>query len=305
MVMDESFQVGQTVDLAVELSRPLSWRRVLLARLMTGMTLGLAMLAMLPLGAILFEIVRRGFPQFSFQRLVLLPAPVGAEGVIGGFGNAILGTFILVGLATLLTVPIGVTAALYLTEFGRRTKSATVLRFVANVLSGVPAIVVGVFAYAVVVLSTIWGYRGFSVLAGSFALAVLMLPIVILTAESALKLVPTNLRLASSALGCSQFQTIFRVVLPAAFPGILTGVLLAMARAAGETAPLIFTALFSQGWFQGVLNPVASLSVLIYNYAESPFVEQNKLAWTASLVLISVVLVVNIASRVVTRRKAD
>lgn len=287
----------------IELSQPLAWNRVLMSNVMYGIAFLLTGIALLPLLAILLEIVRRGFPHFKWIMLVALPAPVGLDNLPNGFANAIVGTLILVTIATLFSVPVGVLTAVFLTEFGRGTKVAKLIRFTANVLSGVPSIVVGIFGYGVVVLSTIAGYRGFSALAGGFSLSVIMLPIIILTTESALQLVPVTLRLASSALGSNRFETTFRVIIPAALPAITTGILLAVARASGETAPLIFTALFSQGWPTGLLSPTPSLSVLIYNYAGSPFLEQNNLAWTASLVLVTLVLLVNILSRLVTRSR--
>jgi phosphate transport system permease protein len=222
---------------------------------------------------------------------------VGLEGVPNGFANAIQGTVIMVSLATLISIPIGVLTAIYLSEFGKQQAIAQAVRFITTILSGVPSIVVGVFAYAVIVL-----HFKFSALAGSFALAVIMLPIVVLTTEEALKLVPMQQRLASAALGASPLQTT-RTVISTALPGITTGILLAVARAAGETAPLIFTALFTQGWSQGLLQPSPSLSVMIYNYANSAYVQQNQLAWTASVILVGMVLLTNLLSRLITRKR--
>jgi phosphate transport system permease protein len=221
------------------------------------------------------------------------------EGVTDGFGNAIIGTLVMVGVASLFSIPIGVLTAIFLAEFGQSQTLVGVIRFIVIVLSGVPSIVVGVFAYGVIVLST----KSFSALAGSFALTVVMLPITVLSTEEALKLVPNTQRLASAALGGDRFQTTMRVVVRTALPGITTGILLAIARASGETAPLIFTALFSQNWVQSLLQPAPSMSVLIYNYANSPFVEQNQTAWTASLVLVALVLLINVLSRLATRRR--
>ncbi|HAZ46907.1 MAG TPA: phosphate ABC transporter, permease protein PstA, partial [Cyanobacteria bacterium UBA11371] len=158
-----------------------------------------------------------------------------------------------------------------------------------------------IFGYDINTLSI--GLGGFSALAGGFALSILMLPVVALTTEEALKLVPISQRLASSALGATRFQTTFKIVVATALPGVTTGILLAVARAAGETAPLVFTALFSDNWPDGLFNPTPSLSVLIYNYANSPFPEQNNLAWTASVVLVSLILLISVASRMVTRRR--
>jgi phosphate transport system permease protein len=266
---------------------------------MNAIAFVLSGLALVPLLAILLEIFRQGLPNLKWQVFVSLPAAVGLTGVANGFANAILGTLLMVGIASLISIPSGIMTAIYLSEFGKRAAIADFVRFTATILSGVPSIIIGVFAYGVVVLTT----GGFSALAGGVALAVLMLPIVVLTAEQALKLVPDAQRFASAALGGNRLQTTFRVVAMAALPGITTGTLLAVARASGETAPLLFTALFSQSWPEGLLSPTPSLSVLIYNYASSPYPEQNKLAWTASLVLVSLVLLTSLLSRLATRQR--
>lgn len=290
-------------DADLSLSKPLSMGRQVFTYVMNGLAFALAGLAILPLFSILYEIVRQGAANLSLDLFTSLPAAMGEQGVTSGFGNAIQGTIYMVALASVFSIPIGVLTAIFLSEFGKGSKAASAVRFILTVLSGVPSIVVGAFAYGVIVLGTITGYKGFSALAGSFALSVIMLPIVALATEEALKLVPTPLRLASSALGGNRFHTTFKVVIATALPGITTGVLLAVARAAGETAPLIFTSLFSQSWFSGWLEPAASMSVLIYNYAQSPFEEQNKVAWTASLVLLALVLLTNILSRLATRKR--
>ncbi len=286
-------------DLATELQRSLPLGRAMFSYGMSAIAFGLTGLALLPLLAILFEILRQGIPHLTWEVFTALPAPVGLSGVPNGFANAIVGTLIMVGTATLLSIPIGVMTAIFLAEFSQGSAIATGIRFITTILSGVPSIVVGVFAYGVVVLAT----KQFSALAGGFALAVIMLPIVVLTTEEALKLVPVPQRLASAALGTSQFQTTFRVVIATALPGIVTGILLAVARVSGETAPLLFTALFSQNWPQGLDTPTPSLSVMIFNYANSPFIEQNQLAWTASVVLVGMVLFTSLLSRLVTRRR--
>lgn len=286
-----------------QLTKPLSLDRRFFSYGMSAIAVLLTGLALLPLSSILFEILRQGLPNLRWEVLTNLPAPAGDTNVVGGFANAIQGTVLMVGLATLMSVPFGVLTALYLSEIGRKNSIAQIVRFVMSILSAVPSIVVGVFAYAVIVLSTIFGYRGFSALAGAFALAVIMLPIIVLSTEEALKLVPTQQRLASSALGANLIQTTFKIVLKSALPSITTGVLLAVARVSGETAPLLFTALFSQNWVEQVLNPTPSLSVMIYNYASSAFPEQNQLAWTASVVLLSIVIVTNLLSRLITRKR--
>lgn len=286
-----------------QLTKPLSLDRRLFSYSMSAIAVLLTAFALLPLLSILFEILRQGLPNLRAEVFTHLPAPAGDASVVGGFANAIQGTVLMVSLATGMSVPFGILTAIYLSEIGRETAIAQIVRFVMSILSAVPSIVVGVFAYAVIVLSTILGYRGFSALAGAFALAVIMLPIIVLSTEEALKLVPTQQRLASAALGANSIQTIFKVVLKSALPSITTGVLLAVARVSGETAPLLFTALFSQNWVEKVLNPTPSLSVMIYNYASSAFPEQNQLAWSASVVLLGIVMITNLLSRFITRKR--
>ncbi len=312
-------------SLDTEIYQPLPLGRTLFSRGMTVLAFALTVAALLPLFAILFEILRQGFPPLMKLQevrllglpipipevLVSLPAPEGVQDRANGFANAIVGTLIMVGVACLISVPFGVMTGIFLSEFGKENALKSGIRFITVILSSVPSIVVGVFAYGVIVLTKLTipipllnitiQTGGFSALAGGFALSVIMLPIVALSTEEALKLVPTSHRLASAALGGGRFPTICRIVLASALPGITTGVLLAVARAAGETAPLIFTALSSQFWPQGVFSPTPSLSVLIYGYASSPFKTQNQLAWTASLVLIGLVLLSSILSRLVTR----
>ncbi len=286
-------------SVTAELSKPLPTRRTIFSVGMTVLAFALTALALLALMAILIEILRQGVPYLKPEAFVSLPAPVGLEGVPNGFANAIVGTLMMVGIASLLSIPFGVMTAIFLSEFGQASAIASFVRFVNTILTGVPSIIAGVFAYGVIVLTT----KGFSAVAGGFALAVIMLPIVTLTTEQALKLIPTHQRLASAALGASRFQTTFRVVIAAAIPAITTGILLAVARAAGETAPLLFTALSSQNWPEGLFSPTPALSTLIYNYATSPFAEQNQLAWSASVVLVGLVLCINILARLATRRR--
>lgn len=282
-----------------QIDRPLSLLRTSFNISMTVLAFALTGLALLPLFSILWEILRQGLPQLTWEVFTSLPAPIGVENQPNGFANAIVGTLTMVAIAALLSVPLGVMTGIFLAEFARGSTVANTIRFVTVILSSVPSVIVGVFAYGVLVITT----KKFSALAGGFALSTIMLPIVALTTEEALKLVPSYYRLGSAALGGGRFQTTFRIVLPAALPAITTGVLLAVARAAGETAPLMFTALFSQFWQEGLLSPTPSLPVLIYNYASSPFKEQNAIAWTASCVLILIVLITNILSRLATRNK--
>lgn len=291
------------MDLEQQLTKPLSIERRIFSYSMSAIAVLCAGFALLPLLSVAFEILRQGLPNLKWEVFTNLPVPAGDTSGVGGFANAIQGTVLMVGMATLFSVPLGIAIAVYLSEIGKTGTIAQIVRFVLSILSAVPSIVVGVFAYAVVVLSTILGYRGFSALAGAFALAVIMLPIVVLSTEESLKLVPRQQRLASAALGANSIQTVFKIVLTTALPSITTGVLLAIARASGETAPLIFTALFSQSWVEKILNPAPSLSVMIYNYSSSAFPEQTQLAWTASLVLLGLVTLTNLLSRLITRKR--
>ncbi len=262
-------------------------------------TFSLSTLALIPLLAMLWAILSKGVPHLTWDVFTQLPAPAGMKDIPSGFANAIIGTVVMVAIAAALSLPVGILTAIYLTEFGKNSTIASAIRMLITILSAAPSIVVGVFAYAVIVLPL----KGFSALAGGFALSVIMLPIVTLATEESLKLVPNAQRLASAALGAGYARTTLRVVLARAFPGILTSSLLAIARAAGETAPLIFTALFSQNWLEGLLSPSASLSVLIFNYANSPFVDQNNLAWAAAVMLVGIVMFTNLLARWVTRNR--
>ena len=282
-----------------ELHKPLPLRRMLFTGIMTGLAFALTALALLPLFAIIWEIMRQGLPKLSWEVLVSLPAPVGVEDAPNGFANAIVGTITMVIIATIFSVPLGIMTGIFLAEFTKVPKTVGLIRFITVILSSVPSIIIGVFAYGVFVITT----KKFSAIAGGFALGTIMLPIVALTTEEALKLIPVSYRLGSAALGGGRFQTIMKIVVPAALPGITTGVLLAVARAAGETAPLMFTALFSQFWQEGLMSPTPSLPVLIYNYASSPFPEQNAIAWTASFVLLVLVFITSILSRLIIRNR--
>jgi len=262
-------------------------------------------LALLPLLAVLFYVLAQGISSINVEALTQLPPPPGVPG--GGFANAIIGTLLMVGIGALISIPFGVLAAIYLSEFSSGPV-ADWTRFATNVLSGVPSIIVGVFAYGIIVLDPfgLLHYKGYSAWAGGFALAILMLPIIVRTTDEALKLVPSELRQASVGLGATQFETVTRVVLPTAIPAILTGVTLAIARAAGETAPLLFTALFTQfwpNWSGGLQGPTASLAVLVYNFATAPYKHQQELAWAASLILVLMVLLTSVVARVATARK--
>jgi phosphate transport system permease protein len=270
--------------------------RSLFNTLMTATAGFFVVCALVPLVAVISYVVIQGASQFSLRLFTELPPPPMVEG--GGFANAIVGTLIMVGLAAVISVPIGVLAAVYLAEFSP-PHIARWIRFATNMLNGVPSILVGVFAYAVLVLTT----KTFSAVAGSVALSLLMLPTVIRTTDEALQIVPQEVRWASVGLGASDYQTVLKVVIPAALPAIITGVTLAIARAAGETAPLIFTALFTQFWPDSLMAPTPSLAVLVFNFATVPFKNQQELAWAASFLLVLLVLITSIISRLATRRK--
>ncbi|MEN9225756.1 MAG: phosphate ABC transporter permease PstA [Thermostichus sp. DRC_bins_24] len=266
---------------------------------MTALTCVSSIFAIFVLGLILYYVFINGIERFNWQSLTQLPPPPGDQ--VGGFGNAVLGTILVVSIAITISFPIGLLAAIYLSEFGQNSPTASALRFIIKVLTGVPSIIAGVFAYGVLVLTT----KTFSALSGGVALSVLTLPIIILSSEEALRLVPQEVRDAAYALGASKVQTVFRVVLPAALPVILTGVTLAISRAAGETAPLIFTALFSFLWPSGMLRPVASLAVLIYNFAIVPFENQQKIAWGGALALVVLVLITTVTFRLLISRREE
>ncbi|WP_353929319.1 phosphate ABC transporter permease PstA [Okeanomitos corallinicola TIOX110] len=278
-------------SLAQELVSPLTAKRRLFAYGMNGLSLILSLLAFFPLGSILWEILSRGI---SGLRTEMFYRPL----IENGFANAILGTILMVGIGAFLSIPVGIMTGIFLSEFGKTNKLTRIVRFLNSILTGVPSIVVGMFAYGVIVLLT----KKFSAIAGGFALSVIMLPVIALTTEEALKLIPTHQRLASAALGGTRFQTTFRIVTKAAIPGITTGIALAIARASGETAPLIFTALFSQNWSDNLMSPTASLPVLIFNLYNNPDPEVSTLVWTTAIILLSLVLFFSLTSRLLTRK---
>ena len=287
---------------ATRLERSPFERRALTSLLLTIGVWTAAVIAGIPLISVLWMLIVRGGSRLSLSLFTELP-PAGFE-TGGGFGNAIVGTVVMVGIAAIISIPVGVLSAVFLAELGPNSRLAQVARFATKTLTGLPSILAGVFAYAVVVLVT----GTYSAPAGGLALAVLMLPTVVLTAEEAIRAVPRITRDAAFGMGCTRTQVVWKVLLPTATPGILTGVMLAVARAAGETAPLLFTALFSSYWlFEGgqprLMQPTASLAVLIYNFAGMPFENQIELAWAASLVLVLMVLVINVTSRLIGRRR--
>jgi phosphate transport system permease protein len=284
------------------LTRSPSSPRTLFNSVMTVVAFICGALALLPLLAVLSYVVIKGFSSLSLDVFTQLPPAPFRKG--GGFGNAILGTLMMVGIGATISIPFGILGAIYLTEFSS-VSVARWIRFATNVLSGVPSIIAGVFAYGIVVLTLVKLNLGsYSALGGGFALAILMLPIIVRTTDEALQLVSQDLRQASVGLGATKFQTVTQVVLPAALPAIVTGSTLSIARASGETAPLLFTALFSSFWPSGLFQPTASLAVLVYNFAISPFQNWQSLAWAASLILVLMVLITSIIARWATRQKA-
>lgn len=253
-------------------------------------------LAILPLGSLLWSLVTKGGAALSIDLFTQLPAPVGEKG--GGMGNAAVGSLYLVGLASLIGVPIAVLAGVFLSEYGE-TKVGSAVRFCADVLSGIPSITVGLFVYGMVVLPM----KRFSVVAGSLALAILMLPTITRTTEEMLRLVPSQLREAALGLGVSRWRTTVSILVRTALPGIVTGVSLAVARIAGETAPLLFTAFSNSNWPAYLDDPVASLPVQIYTYAVSPYAEWHSQAWGAALALVLLILVLSVAAKLATRTR--
>ncbi len=289
--IQERQSTGSTHDLERSLATP--WTAIDLGLTILGfLLLGLALL---PLVVVVTYVIIQGANRLNLDLFTELPPAALQEG--GGIANAIVGTLIVVGIAAAISLPLGVLAGVYLSEFSSG-KIAAGIRFATNVLSGVASIIMGIFGYGVIVLTT----GTFSAFAGGFALAILMLPLVVRTTDESLQLVPQQVRWASVGVGASNFHTVLQIVLPAAIPAILTGATLAIARAAGETAPLIFTTLFSYYWPTSLFAPLPTLSVLIYNFATVPYQDQKELAWAASLILVVLILTTSILSRWVARK---
>jgi len=271
-------------------------RKVLSALFVAACALCVA-LALVPLAFVLFFVVSQGIQSLTVEFFTHNPRPVGEPG--GGMANAIVGTLILTALAAAMAVPIGVLSGVYLAEY-RGSRFASAVRFAADTLNGVPSIVIGVFAYAVVVLPL----RHFSTLAGGFALGVMMIPIITRTTEELLLLVPNALREGALALGATRARAVFTVIVPAALPGIITGVVLALARIAGETAPLLFTSFNNRFFSTSLLQPISSITVQVFTYAISPYEDWHRQAWAGALVLVTIVLVCSMAARFAAARVA-
>jgi len=270
-------------------------RRAIGSRIAIGACYFAGALVMLPLALIVWHLIAKGIPALSLAFFTDMPKPVGEAG--GGMANAIVGTLILVGLGALFAVPIGVGAGVYLAEFGRGRFAGTV-RYTVDLLAGVPSIVVGVAAYGLVVIPM----GGFSALAGGVALGILMLPTIIRSTEEVVRLVPQSYREAALALGAPRWKVTQQVVIPAARAGIVTASMLAVARAAGETAPLLFTALGNRFWSTSLTKPIASLPVMVFDYARAPYDDWNRQAWTGALVLVLIVTVISAILRLTVRR---
>lgn len=256
-------------------------------------------LALIPLASLLIYVTWKGASALNLGFFTELPKPVGEPD--GGFGNAIVGTLLIVGMASAIAVPSGILAGVYLAEFGGGARLGRVIRFCADVLSGVPSIAVGLFVYATVVLAM--GH--FSAFAGGCALAILMLPTVIRATEEILALVPRALRESALALGAPSWRVGLQITLKAGAPGIATGVMLAIARAAGESAPLLFTAFGSQFWSLRVDKPIASLPVQLYTFAISPYDEWHRQAFAGALVLVGLILFLSVGARLATRERLE
>ena len=284
---------GRSLKAADHLSRI----RILRNTFWTVVCVTVSFLTLIPLFSIVFLLLEKGIPLLKPSVFSQLPPAPGLTG--GGFGNAIQGTAVMVALALLFATPLGVLSAIYLNEYSPKSKLSNAVRFVAKLLTGIPSIICGVFAFSVIVLTT----GTASALAGGVALAVLTLPTILLTTEQSLMGVPKALREASYGLGATRLQTIFRIVLPEALPAIMTGIMLGVARAAGETAPVLFTAAFNQYWMKSLMQPTGSLSVLIYNFSTLPYDYQIQMAWTASLVLVALVTITNITAQLVFSRR--
>jgi phosphate transport system permease protein len=274
-------------------------RRFFVDRMMVFLCGAAAVVAMIPLVSLLLYVILQGFHRLDLTFFTHLPAPVGEPG--GGMGNAILGTLTLILVASAVGLPIGIMAGIYLSEYGKKNRFAWTVRFTSDVLSGVPSIVTGIVAYALVVKPM----HTFSAFAGGIALGFMMIPIVTRTTEELVKMVPHSIREASWALGVPQWKTVLSIVVRTAKNGILTGVLLSVARIAGETAPLLFTAFNNQFWPKSLNAPTASLTVQVFTYAISPFKDWQDQAWTGALVLLILVLTINLSAKLFFKNSRD
>ena len=270
-------------------------RRKIYSRLFETLCALAVIVALIPLAMILFYVIKEGFGALNLDFFTHMPKPVGESG--GGMANAIVGTLILIAIAAAFAVPVGCICGIHLSEYPG-TKFSSIVRFAADVLNGVPSIVVGIFAYGILVLPV----KRFSAIAGGVALGLLMIPIVVRTTEELLRLVPGGLREGALALGATRGRAVFSVIVPAALPGILTGILVALARVAGETAPLLFTAFNNRFWSTSLTQPIASLTVQVFTYAISPYDDWHRQAWAGAFLLVMMILALSILARLAVRR---
>jgi phosphate transport system permease protein len=270
-----------------------TWRKIK-SGLASAIAFISAVLVITPLGLVFFYLVLKGASSLNWDFFTKLPAPVGVVG--GGMANAIIGSLELLGLASLIGIPIGVLGGVYLAEYGSARINA-ILRFLADVLNGVPSITWGVVVYGLVVLR----FKGFSAYAGGLALGLIMIPLILRTTEEVVLLVPNGYREAALALGVSRWKTILHIVMKTASRGIITGILLALARVSGETAPLLFTAFGNRFWNHSLSQPIAALPLQVFTYAISPYEDWHRQAWAGALVLVTGIFCVNVLVRILTR----
>lgn len=283
-------------DYYLKVNKSFTAQRKLKSKIMLTLCYISAFLAIMPLLYIFFYTTMQGASSLNFEFFTELPKPVGETG--GGMANAIVGTLVLVGLGSVIGIPVGVMSGIYVNEYSSSLLS-NIIKFLTDVLSGIPSIIIGIFAYGLIVIPM----QRFSALAGGFALGVLMIPTITRITEEMLKLVPHSLREAALALGIPRWKTTLRIVLRTASGGIITGILLAIARVAGETAPLLFTSFGNTFWSSSLDSPIASIPVQIFNYAISPYEEWHRKAWAGAFVLISLVFIVSLIVRLATRNK--
>jgi phosphate transport system permease protein len=269
--------------------------RKALSHLIVGLCALAVLVALVPLAFVLFYVVTQGVTSLSLSFFTEMPKPVGEPG--GGMANAIVGSIMVVGIGALFAIPIGIISGIYASEYAGSRMASTV-RFAADTLNGVPSIVIGVFVYGIAVLP----FRQFSAIAGGVALGIMMIPLIMRTTEELLLLVPGSLKEGALALGATRARAVFTVVLPAALPGIMTGILLALARIAGETAPLLFTAFNNRFFSTDVGQPIATLTVQVFTYAISPYKDWHRQAWAGALVLVGIVVACSLLARVATAR---
>ena len=269
--------------------------RKALSHVIVGLCALAVLVALVPLAFVLFYVVTQGVTSLSLSFFTEMPKPVGETG--GGMANAIVGSMIVVAIGALFAIPIGIISGIYASEYAGSRMASTV-RFAADTLNGVPSIVIGVFVYGIAVLP----FRQFSAIAGGVALGIMMIPLIMRTTEELLLLVPGSLKEGALALGATRARAVFTVVLPAALPGIMTGILLALARIAGETAPLLFTAFNNRFFSTDVGQPIATLTVQVFTYAISPYKDWHRQAWAGALVLVGIVVACSLLARIATAR---